>query len=67
MAKAQKAVKTEEKPVYGKCGECALAYDYHECTAYPPHDFFLCKCPHETWSQFLDYPCVNGHFEKRKN
>lgn len=57
---------TKGKGKLGKCRDCALSYDYHERTAYPPHELFLCKCPHEQWSQFLDKECVNGKF-KGKN
>lgn len=59
---AQKPTKEEAKAVYGTCRQCALSYDYHERTAYPPHEPFLCKCPHEQWSQFLDKPCVNSQY-----
>lgn len=61
MAKTAASKKKDDKKL-GTCRECRLSYDYHEMTAYPPHVPFLCKCPHEEWSQFLDHLCVNGKF-----
>lgn len=62
---AKKPPQKANKPILGKCRECKLSYDYHEMTNYEPKRPFLCKCPHEQWSQFLDHVCVNGYFEKR--
>lgn len=41
------------------CKNCAHAYDYHEKGK--NGEPFLCRCPFEKWSQFLNYPnrCVN--------
>lgn len=58
----EKAKAKSKVPAENTCRRCDLSFDYHERTAYPPHELFLCKCPHEEWSQFLDHPCVNGHF-----
>ena len=49
----------------GKCCECKLSYDYHEYTNTKPRKPFLCKCPFELWSQFLNKQCVNGHFVRK--
>jgi hypothetical protein len=62
---AKKALKTQIKPILGKCRECKYSYDYHELTAYPPRKPFLCRCEFEQWSQFLDKECINGHFRKK--
>lgn len=48
----------------GRCRECRHHYDEHELTNYEPKHFFLCRCPFEKWSQFLDKECVNGKFEQ---
>lgn len=67
MARAKTTAKTAQKApsTPGKCRDCVFAYDWHERTAYAPHEFFLCKCQHEEWSQFLDHPCVNGKFKHK--
>jgi len=62
--KTSRGKKDDEKKL-GTCRECALSYDYHELTNTKPRLPFLCKCPHETWSQFLDKKCINGKFEKK--
>lgn len=62
--KSKPKPKTQQKSL-GKCRDCELSYDYHERTAYPPHELFLCKCPYEEWSQFLDHLCVNGKFKPK--
>lgn len=49
----------------GKCCECKHSYDYHELTNYEPRKPFMCRCPWEQWSQFLDKLCVNGKFESK--
>lgn len=62
------ATKTSDKTKtsnLGTCRECKLSYDYHELTNHKPRRPFMCKCPHERWSQFLDKLCVNGKFERK--
>lgn len=62
---AARAKKEEKKTDTGTCRECKLSYDYHELTNYEPRKPFMCKCPHERWSQFLDKLCVNGKFVRK--
>ena len=57
--------KTAPQPQKHCCRDCANSYDYHELTAYEPRVPFLCRCPFEEWSQFLDIPKFCIHFKKR--
>lgn len=52
----------KEKPTH-KCRDCAHAYDFHEMSARGVP--FLCKCPYQTRSMFLNYDCCDKF--KRKN
>lgn len=58
--------KVKEQPK-GLCKDCDNAYDWHERTNYPPHEFFMCWCKHERWAQFLNKPCINGKFKHKTN
>ena len=62
---AKRIVKAKSEPLLGMCRDCSHSYDYHEMTNYEPRRPFLCKCPFEQWSQFLNKKCVNGHFKKK--
>ena len=58
------------KPRQGKqekhcCRDCAHSFDYHELTAYEPRVPFLCRCPFNQWSQFLDTPQFCNNFKTR--
>ena len=67
MAKSKTTPK-EQSP--GICADCENAHSLHERTAYPPHNFFMCKCKYPSedgkfWSHFLEKPCeikINGKF-----
>ena len=56
--------KKSGKASLGKCRDCRLHYDEHELTNYEPKHFFMCRCPFEKWSQFLEKECTNGKFEQ---
>ncbi|MBR1785287.1 MAG: hypothetical protein IJ760_07640 [Bacteroidales bacterium] len=62
---ARKPLKQPISAPHGKCCECKHSYDYHELTNYEPRKPFLCRCPYEKWSQFLDKQCVNGQFQRK--
>lgn len=61
---ARKPPQKPKSTTLGTCRECKHSYEYHELTNTKPREPFMCKCPFERWSQFLDNQCVNGHFEK---
>ena len=58
-SKQQAAQKTEQY-----CRDCELAYDFHELDYHG--NPFLCKCPFEEWSQFLNHPNYCRHFKKKQ-
>jgi len=62
---ASKPTKQTNSATLGVCGDCKHSYDYHEMTNYEPKHPFMCRCPFERWSQFLDKLCVNGKFEHK--
>lgn len=43
------------------CRNCAHATDFHELNH--KGEPFLCKCPFEEWSQFLDLEKVCEHYK----
>lgn len=64
MARKVNNQKVVVKASLGVCRDCAHHYDEHELTNYEPKHFFMCRCPFEKWSQFLEKECVNGKFKK---
>lgn len=53
----------QEKPEKHCCRDCAHSSDYHEIGA--DGNPFLCRCPYEEWSQFLDIPQFCNNFKTR--
>ena len=57
--------KSVPQPQKHCCRDCDNATDFHEIGA--DGKPFLCKCPYEEWSQFLDIPKICIHFKKTIN